>query len=437
MTGKELHPYYSHLNEQGSPLGLTSGALNFFLATADTNTQKAMERAAYWNSFTQQSTSAPVYGPSKPPRLQQFVDLASNVCSMTPFFSLGGDVAVGEQGNGQETLKEKQEELEIINTGNTVYMGPVFHTPQQQKERLPVTLITPTPTSTMGMTISPATACRDIHQITPAQTVMCGTCVSTHTTTITSNNNNNNNNTIHVEMRSRPQLQKINTTPAVVVHSSCLASELESAFQEHRIRKNTREVSNHVIMEGKEEKEMEEEEINPNNNNNNNNNTNSNMEEEEEEEENEEERTDNMMATGKPSDDNSAESKRRSNLARREERAAQRRNKEQRQGKSKNNNGHQKQNKNSSNNNSNNNNTTSRSPLVSLTNGDNAWSMGDGKKYMLSLLCHGERKVTVVSFMELHTGDHVLFEGDRGVDLGEVIGCEESVNESPGVNNNN
>ncbi|KAH9600146.1 PSP1 [Trypanosoma melophagium] len=448
MPGRELYQYYSHFNDQGSPHGLTSGAVNFFLATADNYTQQTIERTAHWNTFAQQPTSTAVYGPSKPPRLQQFVDLASNVCSMTPFFSLGGDITVGEReggngsGSGQGTQGDKQqEESEVVNSA--VYAGQAFKTPQQQKkDRLPMSLMTPTPSSAMGMTVSPATACRDLHQMTSAQTVMCGNSVNTTTATSSTDNTN----TITVEMRSRTQIQKMNTAPAVVVmHSNSLTNELESAFQEHRMRKNTRGMLNHDTEEkGKEEQEEEVEEEDMNNNTSNNT-----MEGEESEE-----TTDMMVSAntgGKTSDtvstspisvscdDNSADSKRRTTLTRREERTTQRRNKDQRHGKSKNN-GHansQRHNNQQNKNNSNNSDNITRSLLVSLANCDNAGSMGDGKKYMLNLLCHGDRKVTVVSFLELHAGDHVLFEGDRGVDLGEVIGCEETVNESTGVNKGN
>ncbi|KAF8292913.1 hypothetical protein TcBrA4_0073060 [Trypanosoma cruzi] len=376
--------------DQGLPHGLSSGAVNFFMASGDGHLQKYIERMLGWGSGPHQPTSTPVYGPSKTPRLQQFVDMTTNNSGMTPFFSLNS--AAG--GCGNNTVEYAEEEaVEREEERTQVYMDPsqrqekwedhlamenhmaqahiTMNTPQQKKRPVQISPGVNTPASTMGMTLSPATAGRSVIQFTPASTAA--------------------RSTIHVESVSHPPPRNAHAV-TMIGGSNSFATELESAFAEQTKRKNAVTKQNH-----REEAEMSTC------------------------------RAD--VDTTQSVADISLDGKSQKTLdTGRVERSTQRRNKEKRHGKLSNcSQQNQQRQNNKTNANKNNNN---RSVLTPLTPHENTSSMENNRKCFLRLQCHGDRPATVFSCIKFHAGDHVIFDADRGVDLGEVLHCEELTDES-------
>ncbi|KEG11851.1 hypothetical protein DQ04_02211000 [Trypanosoma grayi] len=382
-SGIGLQQHCGSLHEQGLPHGLSTGAVNFFMAAGEGYARQRMESQTYWGSGApqQQTSSAPVYGPSKAPRLEQFVDLSTNSGGMTPFFGLG-DVANDAGCRKGETAtaegKRREDETKMEECRVMLYPAIVFNTPQQQKQEVRVSVGTPTPFSAMGMTLSPATVGRDLAFATPASTVASGS-------------------TARVEPRARPLLRNANgsttsTTPTTATATpggvpNSLATELESAFEEQPLRRRVEVKISHRVGGDAAPQTAE-------------------------------------MDTTRGRDDTPPGSKEQGVAeSGRRERASRRRGKDQqRQVKPKNGSPQQAQRGNN----------TRRSLLHALSAYEGIHSGNDNRKFLLDLQCHGGRTATVLSCMELQSGTHIIFEGDRGVDLGEVVKCEESNNTSSG-----
>lgn len=374
MSSKDTRVCYGGLNDQGLPHGLSAGAVNFFLAYGEGHLQKYIERNMCRGPSAHQPASGPVYGPSKTPRLQQFVDLATNSGGMTPFFSLGDDVDNRLYKTQEEADEEEEEEqkhtlqqgegLNCVVLRRTTNHHLAF-TPQQQKQPLQVP-IDATPSSMMGMTLSPATACCDVLQTTPASAVVCPA--------------------IRVEARTRSLPSK---TPVATLfgRSSSLVNESGSVFGELSEKK--------AEVKSAHEGEVE---------------------------------TGSWTAEGvKAHTDRGTlpDNKQHPTLGKgRGERAAQRRGREKRHDRSKNNLQlpSRLQNVNADN--------SSHASLISFALHEENTPAVTARTYYLSLRRHGGLTTRAVSRMEFHVGDHVIFDADRGVDLGEVFRCEEAAGEA-------
>ncbi|RNE97943.1 hypothetical protein TraAM80_09128 [Trypanosoma rangeli] len=375
------------LNEQGLPHGLTSGALNFFLASGEGHLQRRVERMLCWGAGPHQPASVPVYGPSTTPRLQQFVDMTTNNGGMTPFFSLNSDTA-GTFGNNP--VEHTEEEVEGEKKTH-VHMHPVqgqdtnedqrvteshvqhpyfaMNTPMQQKQSLHISFGMKTPSSAMGMTLSPATAGRSVIQVTPSSTTACSA--------------------VQAGIISHRISRNLNAV-TMLGGSSSLATELESAFAEHNKTKNQ-------VPKPDYQEEIEKPLCTAD--------------------------TDMTQSREDVSHDSKAQPTSDSGLV---DPSTQRHHKEKRRGKSKNDSQLPSQRRNTNVNNK----ATNRSGVVSLASQEKMASMKNNRRYSLQLQCHGNHKSTAFSCMEFHVGDHVIFEADRGVDLGQVIQCEDSMEES-------
>ncbi|EKF38570.1 hypothetical protein MOQ_001221 [Trypanosoma cruzi marinkellei] len=377
-------------NDHGLPHGLSPGAVNFFMASGEGHLQRYIERMLCWGPGPHQPASTPVYGPSKTPRLQQFVDLTTNNGGMTPFFSLnsdaGGCVNNTVEYTEEEAVGREEEQMQVymhpsqgqerwedhMTMKNHVAQAHItMNTPQQKRQPVQISPGVNTPASTMGMTMSPATVSRSVIQVTPASTAA--------------------RSTIHVENVSHPPPRNAHAV-TMIGGSNSFATELESAFAEHTKRKNAVTKQNHR----------------------------------------EEAETSTCKAdvdTTQSVADMSLDSKSQRALdTGRVDRSTQRRNKEKRHGKL--HNGSQQIQQRQNNKTNANKTNTNHSVLKSHKSHETTLSMEDNRSCVVHLRCHGDRTATVFSCKQFHAGDHVIFDADRGVDLGEVLHCEELTNES-------
>ncbi|ESL05801.1 hypothetical protein TRSC58_06537 [Trypanosoma rangeli SC58] len=374
------------LNEQGLPHGLTSGALNFFLASGEGHLQKRVERMLCWGAGPQQPASVPVYGPSTTPRLQQFVDITTNNGGMTPFFSLSSDAA-GTFGNNPVEHTEEEVEGEKTHVHMHRVQGQdtnedqkatesrvthayfAMNTPMQQKEPLHISFGTKTPSSAMGMTLSPTTVGRSVIQATPSSTAACSA--------------------VQAGIIAHRISRNLNAV-TMLGGSSSLATELESAFAEHNKAKNQ-------LPKPDYQEEIETPLCTAD--------------------------TDMAQSRGDVPHDSKAKLTCDAGLV---DSSTQRHHKEKRRGKSKNDSQLSSQRRNTNVNDK----ATSRSGLAPLASQEKMTSMKNNRRYSLHLQCHGNHKSMAFSCKEFHVGDHVIFEADRGVDLGQVIQCDDSMEES-------
>ncbi|RNE98789.1 uncharacterized protein Tco025E_09165 [Trypanosoma conorhini] len=375
------------LNEQGPSGGPTSGTLNFFLASGERHPQSYADRMKGRPVGPHQPASVPVYAPSKTPRLLQFVDMTTNKAGITPFFSLNSDTA---DAGGNNPVEDTEEDAEGEEAKTHACMHPLqgretkeeprvmenqalqaclaMNTPMQQKQSVHVAFGTNTPSSAMGMTLSPATAVRSVVQTTPS--------------TVARSN-------VHAGTVSQRIQRNLNAV-TMLGGSSSLATELESAFAEHNKKRHPGAKPNH-------QEEVETSLCTAD--------------------------TDTTQSMGCAPPDTKPQ---RRPDAERMDSSTQRRNKEKRRGKSKNNSQPplQRQNINA------NNKTTNRAGPASPALQEEILPTKDNKKYSLRLQCHGNHTNTAFSGKEFHVGDHVIFEADRGVDLGQVVHCEDTTKES-------
>ncbi|CCD21330.1 hypothetical protein, conserved (fragment), partial [Trypanosoma vivax Y486] len=357
---------------------LTAGAINFFMAAGGHQIQPCIENLPIPGPQVKHQATKPVYGPSKTPVREQFVDLATDSGRMTPFHSYPNDVVSTTAVYSSHPNPRGEEE-----TMRAMYCSQpygLFYTPEQddklqrQQQCFPqVSVGAPTPSSAMGMTATPATACRGVIQITPCTSAQLdasayvvvrkplqpnvggGSAIATTSTSV---------------IGTTPK-QHASTGAVLVDNPMSLARELEWAYVEQQ-----NEAKTNAKGERKEESEAK--------------------------------------LTETPRDNSEkVRATRMGNMA------TKRRPKEQRVTKGKNgqqNSGQSRQKRAD--------NKAGEEATSEPVRAEGGGGAEKGKSFTVLLRCHGGRQFAATSSMKLGKGVHVIFEGDRGVDLGEVLCCD-------------
>ncbi|CBH17359.1 hypothetical protein, conserved [Trypanosoma brucei gambiense DAL972] len=387
-----------------TPHGLTPGAINFFMAANEGN-QSCMDALSSITFAQLAGPLQPVYGPSRVPRHQQFVDLVTDSSGMSPF------IPFGTQGSANSSTafpvdnaylskrappeSEGQTRAAYYNNSSASMQTPEkVDKPQMLRQ---VSVGAPTPSSGMGMTASPATVCRYITHATPGSALLDETCTRTYlrsapmnfvaSTGITTDNAIGavSNAVLSAAAAALPSVKvSIDDKP------TSLAIELEQAYEEH-VHESKRRVGDKVKRK---EKKV-------------------------------------LVTVGFPGVENIPQiisDGTEEQLLNKEEVEQGKRRRERRQSRGKN--------KQKGDNNNNNCIFHDGDKFVSNFSSIHADNESHGecgdRKFLVTLRCHGHRDVTAICCLRLSKGKYVIFEADRGVDLGEVINVEELISEPSG-----
>nr|CCC95018.1 conserved hypothetical protein [Trypanosoma congolense IL3000] len=416
MLSGSREGHFAMQSTPSTPHGLTSGAINFFMAASEGSCHTYLDSISSMGSFAMQpGPTQPVYGPSKVPRHQQFVDLVTDSSLTSSFVSINGKQQQQQQQQQQQSLTTNSSNVSapVDNTYLSMqgvpeaemqnhmmyYQHPMvtLQTPDNlEKPQLlrQISVGAPTPSSGMGMTASPSTVCRYITHTTPGSALFDETCTRTYLRKVPGSYahavgvpaDGAMNMVMNSSLTAVPAMPQ-STKAALDDNPTSLASELEQAYEEqvHEYNCNMVVTPNRIGMK-----------VNAT-------------------------EGDNAPMAGSREVNGEALNKEGGECEKR-------RGKDRRHARGKN---KQKGDNCSSNN-------------AATIHGGAAFHNGfpvlqseyevhsefGGKQFVHTLCCHGGRETVCIFSGCVPKGKHVIFEADRGVDLGEVVSVKEFSAES-------